>query len=45
MGDRLIGAAIVGTGLPQVNTEREVLKSIMTGWEKMVLIMRTVFPA
>ena len=26
MGDRLIGAAIVGTGLPQVNTEREVLK-------------------
>ena len=26
MGYRLIGAAIVGTGLPQVNTEREVLK-------------------
>ena len=29
MGDRLIGAAIVGTGLPQVNTEREVLKNAL----------------
>ncbi len=26
LGDRLIGAAIVGTGLPQVNPEREILK-------------------
>ena len=26
MGDRLIGAAVVGTGLPQVNLERELLK-------------------
>ena len=26
MGDRLIGAAIVGTGLPQVSPEREILK-------------------
>lgn len=26
MGDRLIGAAIVGTGLPQVGLEREILK-------------------
>ena len=26
MGDRLIGAAIVGTGLPQVSAEREILK-------------------
>lgn len=26
LGDRLIGAAIVGTGLPQVNREREILK-------------------
>ena len=27
MGDRLIGTAIVGTGLPQVSGEREILKS------------------
>lgn len=26
IGDRLIGAAVVGTGLPQVNCEREILK-------------------
>lgn len=26
MGDRLIGAAIIGTGLPQVSLERELLK-------------------
>lgn len=26
MGDRLIGAAIIGTGLPQVSAEREILK-------------------
>lgn len=26
MGDRLIGAAVVGTGLPQVSLERELLK-------------------
>lgn len=26
IGDRLIGAAVVGTGLPQVNYEREILK-------------------
>lgn len=26
LGDRLIGALIVGTGLPQVGTEREILK-------------------
>lgn len=26
MGDRLIGAAVVGTGLPQVSPEREILK-------------------
>ncbi|MGN8886474.1 ATP-dependent DNA helicase [Blautia sp. HCP28S3_G10] len=27
MGDRLIGAAVVGTGLPQVSAEREILKN------------------
>ena len=27
IGDRLIGAVIVGTGLPQVGTEREILKN------------------
>ena len=26
IGDRLMGAAVVGTGLPQVNCEREILK-------------------
>jgi len=26
IGDRLIGAAVVGTGLPQLNCEREILK-------------------
>lgn len=26
IGDRLIGAAVVGTGLPQINCEREILK-------------------
>lgn len=26
LGDRLIGAAIIGTGLPQVSVEREILK-------------------
>ena len=26
-GDRLIGAIVVGTGLPQVNNEREILKN------------------
>ena len=26
MGDRLIGAVIVGTGLPQLGTEREILR-------------------
>ena len=26
IGDRLIGAAVVGTGLPQVNCEREILR-------------------
>ena len=27
MGDRLIGAIVVGTGLPQIGTEREILKN------------------
>lgn len=27
MGERLIGAIVVGTGIPQVNQEREILKS------------------
>lgn len=27
MGDRLIGAVIVGTGLPQISNEREILKN------------------
>ena len=27
MGDRLIGAVIVGTGLPQMGTEREILRA------------------
>ena len=31
MGDRLIGAAIVGTGLPQVSGEREILKQYYDG--------------
>ena len=30
IGDRLIGAAVVGTGLPQVNCEREILKGYIT---------------
>ena len=29
-GDRLIGAIIVGTGLPQVSTEQEILKNAFT---------------
>ena len=27
IGDKLIGAAIVGTGIPQVSNEREILKA------------------
>ena len=30
--DRLIGAVIVGTGLPQVCNEREILKNYFDGW-------------
>lgn len=30
--DRLIGAVIVGTGLPQVCNEREILKDYFDGW-------------
>ena len=26
IGDRLIGAAVIGTGLPQISPEREVLR-------------------
>lgn len=33
--ERLIGAMIVGTGLPQVCNEREILNNILTGMEKM----------
>lgn len=37
--DSLIGAIIVGTGLPQVCNEREILKSYFDAMGKMVLIM------
>lgn len=30
--DRLIGAVIIGTGLPQVCNEREILKNYFDGW-------------
>mgnify|MGYP002224796740 CR=1 FL=1 len=29
MGEKLIGAIIIGTGLPQIGTEREILRRIM----------------
>lgn len=31
MGDRLIGAIVVGTGLPQIGNEREILKNYYDG--------------
>lgn len=31
IGDRLIGAAVIGTGLPQVSEEREILKEYYDG--------------
>ena len=44
-GERLVGALVVGTGLPQISCEREILKNFMTRKGSAVLIMPTAFRA
>lgn len=44
IGNRLIGAAVIGTGLPQVSCEREILKEYYVQKESRGLIMRIVIP-
>ena len=44
IGDRLIGAAVVGTGLPQVNCEREILKGYYDEKASRDLIMPIAIP-
>mgnify|MGYP002227318058 FL=1 len=45
LGDRLIGALIVGTGIPQVGTENEILKAFYDERGRMVLTMLIVIQA
>ena len=44
IGDRLIGAAVVGTGLPQVNCERAILKGYYDKKASRDLIMPIAIP-
>ena len=44
IGEKLIGAIMVGTGIPQIGNEREICAPIMKKEEKMDLTMLTAIP-
>lgn len=44
-GQRLLGAAIIGTGLPQIGPELELLRDYFQRQRGMALTSPTVFPA